>query len=383
MQLVSRVPFFLLLLFVLTVSLCPSVEGQELINRTVDVNGVTREYLVYLPTNFNPNENLPVVFAFAGGGDLGSNFMQFEADFRPLADSERFIAVYPNPILDVNGCLCWNNLGPYSTGIDELGFAEAMIDTITVDYSADPQRIFACGFSLGGSLMWDFSCYLSDRFAALGIVAANMWEWTQSSCAPAQPVGIIHILGTNDFYAPYNGNQYSIATSVQNDYWATTNQTQSTAVETPQGGGVTRFLWSEGPGCHTVEHYRIQNGDHVWPGFSKEVIWGFFSQYSLSGTGAGPACSVSSQGFRRGDVNGDGNLNISDAVSALLYLFDGGLVDCESAVDGNDDGSVNLADAISILGYLFNGSGALPAPFPNCGEDTTTDNLDCLQYNGC
>ena len=58
-------------------------------------------------------------------------------------------------------------------------------------------------------------------------------------------------------------------------------------------------------------------------------------------------------------------------------------VDCESAVDGNDDGSINLADAVSILAYLFSGSGTLPAPFLDCGTDSTADALDCLQYNGC
>ena len=377
-----QVHFFALLFFI---SISSALEAQQLIDRTVNVNGVTRDYLVYLPTNFNPAESLPVVFAFAGGGDLGSSFMQFQADFRPLANTERFIAVYPNPTLDVNGCLCWNNLGPYSTGIDELGFAEAMMDAMAADYSADPQRMFACGFSLGGSLMWDFSCYLSDRFAAVGIVAANMWEWTQSACVPAQPIGILHILGTNDFYAPYNGNQYSIATSLQNSFWSEQNQSSVNPVETPLGGGVSRFLWEEGAGCHTVEHYRIQNGDHDWPEFSVQVIWDFFSQYDLDGTGVGPSCSTTSNpgNFRRGDVNGDGALNISDAVSGLLYLFDGATVDCESAVDGNDDGSINLADAVSILSYLFSGTGNLPAPSPDCGVDPTADNLDCLLYNGC
>ena len=63
-------------------------ESQQLIPRSVDVNGVTREYTVYLPVNFDPADQLPVLFAFGGGGDTGAVFMQFEGDFRPLADSE-------------------------------------------------------------------------------------------------------------------------------------------------------------------------------------------------------------------------------------------------------------------------------------------------------
>ncbi len=55
-----------------------------------------------------------------------------------------------------------------------------------------------------------------------------------------------------------------------------------------------------------------------------------------------------------GDVNGDLNVNIADAVALLGYLFaqkaDPG---CAKAADANDDDGLNIADAVSILSYLF------------------------------
>ncbi len=374
---------FTVALFGLLIAATPAIAQQQ-INRAVDVNGVIREYLVYLPVNFDPAENMPVLFAFHGGDGTPQEFLQFEADFRPLADQERFIAAYPAAQVDSDGCRCWNSVGPFDNGIDDIGFAEAMIDAMVTDYSANPNRMYACGFSLGGSLMWDYACFLGDRFAAIGVVAANMWEWTYNSCAPAAPTGIVHILGTNDFYAPYNGNQYSIPVSVQNDYWVSVNGSAATPTETPLGGNVTQFLWAEGTGCHTVEHYRIQGGGHLWPSFSNQTIWDFVSQYDLIGGTLGSAGgSCSEPQFRRGDVNSDGNFDISDPVAVLGYLFLGGQVTCENASDSNDDGAIDLADAIQLLGYLFSSVNPPPAPFPDCGTDSTTSSLDCQSYGGC
>ena len=87
--------------------------------------------------------------------------------------------------------------------------------------------------------------------------------------------------------------------------------------------------------------------------------------------------------FIRGDVNGDGGIDISDAVTTLDYLFTGGSIGCEKAADSNDDGAINVADGIALLGYLFSGTGDLPMPFPTCGVDPTVDNLECEIYGGC
>ncbi len=80
--------------------------------------------------------------------------------------------------------------------------------------------------------------------------------------------------------------------------------------------------------------------------------------------------------FVRSDCNGDGSVNIADAISILSSLFvTGEIPPCTSACDTNDDGSMNIADAIRALGALFLGE-IIPAP-NSCGEDPTTDGLAC------
>jgi hypothetical protein len=87
--------------------------------------------------------------------------------------------------------------------------------------------------------------------------------------------------------------------------------------------------------------------------------------------------------FRRGDGNGDGAMNISDAVHTLGYLFGTFEINCFDASDANDDGTVNLSDPIYLLGYLFNAGPDPLAPFPSCDLDPTDDFLGCENYDGC
>jgi hypothetical protein len=86
--------------------------------------------------------------------------------------------------------------------------------------------------------------------------------------------------------------------------------------------------------------------------------------------------------FRRGDGDGDGGEQLSDAIFVLNSLFNGGEAPgCPDAADSNDDGRVDIGDPIALLGYLFLGTKAPPAPGPTtCGEDPTEDTLGpCVQ----
>lgn len=82
--------------------------------------------------------------------------------------------------------------------------------------------------------------------------------------------------------------------------------------------------------------------------------------------------------FLRGDPNGDENVDLSDAVSILQYLFLGGVEpSCFDAADTDDTGTLNLSDAIYLLGHLFLGTSPPPAPYPQPGRDPTVDEWSC------
>jgi hypothetical protein len=97
----------------------------------------------------------------------------------------------------------------------------------------------------------------------------------------------------------------------------------------------------------------------------------------------GYACSSGpGGGFRRGDSDTNGAVNITDAVRILNVLFLGiGTIVCDDAADSDDNGAVNITDAVRILNVLFLGIGTIPSPGADaCGSDPTDDALLCADY---
>ena len=88
--------------------------------------------------------------------------------------------------------------------------------------------------------------------------------------------------------------------------------------------------------------------------------------------------------FRRCDCNGDGRVNIADAVCTVSSLFAPERLDpsldpfsCEDALDCNDQGPVDVADSVYLIAYRFQGGPLPPAPGLACGEDPSADALGC------
>ena len=89
--------------------------------------------------------------------------------------------------------------------------------------------------------------------------------------------------------------------------------------------------------------------------------------------------------FRRGDVDSNARVNLTDAVFLVNHLFLGGPGPaCDDAADANDDGKLDLADAVVIANHLFKGGPALPHPgIEACGEDGEVDGLKECGDKGC
>lgn len=73
-----------------------------------------------------------------------------------------------------------------------------------------------------------------------------------------------------------------------------------------------------------------------------------------------------SQDPARGDANRDGQIDISDAVFLLNYLFASGVAPgCEPIADTNHDFKVDISDPVNLLGFLFSGGRPLDPLSPD------------------
>jgi polyhydroxybutyrate depolymerase len=276
--------------------------AQQLLGRTVDVHGVDRDYMVYLPVGYDGQTELPMMLVYHGGSMDPLSMLQY-VDMRPLADQEGFIPVYPAGLPDRAGDRVWDTAaGPFANGVDEIGFTSALIDAMDLEFAVDLDRVYACGYSNGANLAWELAALLSDRICAVGPVAGSMWTWIEPIAVPTRPVPVISIHGTLDFYNPWGGNQYSMGLIAASEFWVAQNQATSvpTVVDLPDINKndlstVQRYRWADGDQSVHVEHYKVIRGGHDWPGVggglkggnqdinATELIWEFCSQYSLSG----------------------------------------------------------------------------------------------------
>jgi hypothetical protein len=100
-----------------------------------------------------------------------------------------------------------------------------------------------------------------------------------------------------------------------------------------------------------------------------------------------PPALATAECFHRGDADNNGQLQLTDAIRILDFLFLGRTPPtCMDAADADGNNQLQLTDAIRILGYLFLGAKApeSPGPPPNaCGPDNDTTSLGCETYDKC
>jgi hypothetical protein len=89
--------------------------------------------------------------------------------------------------------------------------------------------------------------------------------------------------------------------------------------------------------------------------------------------------------FLRGDANDDATVDISDPIGTLDLLYRRNApFSCRDAADANDDGRLDISDPVYSLTFLFLQGPETPAPGPRaCGQDPTSDALDCHALNVC
>ena len=263
----------------------------ETLNLSLQHDGLTREYLLYVPSSYNGNSAVPLLFNFHGYGGTSSDHLS-TADMRSLADLENFMLCYPQGSSDSYGSGHWNAAlpsGDNKSTADDTGFVSAMITSISSSYKVDSTRIYACGYSNGGMMSYFLGGSMSEKIAAIGSVSGSMLEGNPD---PANPVPMINFHGTADYVLTYSGGDGSSSITDTLTYWATRNGAITTPDITNMNSdnlSVQKSVYSDSNGTAWVEHYKVVNGGHVWFDLdfngsdTNQLLWNFFKKHDLDG----------------------------------------------------------------------------------------------------
>ncbi|WP_299189102.1 T9SS type A sorting domain-containing protein [uncultured Aquimarina sp.] len=274
--------------------------AQQTINGSIEHDGLTRDYILYVPAIYSSDKPAPLVFNFHGYTS-NANDQMFYGDFRSIADTEGFLIVHPMGTVDNSGNTHFN-VGWGTSTIDDVGFTEALIDEISSNYTINAGRIYSTGMSNGGFMSYKLACELSERIAAIASVTGTMNKNQPATCNPLHQIPVMEIHGTSDSTVPYDGANWIESTPDVVSFWASFNNCNSTPEITnipdtaPTDGSTVEFqVFKDGDNGASVEHYKIINGGHKWPGSAYNsagtnydinasvLIWDFFSKYDING----------------------------------------------------------------------------------------------------
>ena len=180
-----------------------TVAPSQIKEYSLDFDGIKRDYIIFLPKNYTGDSQFPLVIylhSYGWTAEMGMNYTKLNE----VANACDFMVAYPSGDNQWNSGVADNSSYPTSDS-DDVGFINALIDTLTNDYSIDPSRIYATGYSNGGFMAYKLACQLSNRIAAIAPVGGVLSRTTATNCNPLRTIPVLHIHGTEDGWIPIEG----------------------------------------------------------------------------------------------------------------------------------------------------------------------------------
>ena len=339
-QLKQRPYIFVVICIIQFVTLPGILMGQQDFVRTIMVDGLMRDYRLHLPQSYDTSKPIPLVFCLHG---YSSNALQMElySGMDKTSDQNGFAVCYPNAINTK-----WNAGYFFGNDADDVGFISNLVEILSSEFHFDKNRIYACGMSNGGFMSYLLACELSDKIAAIASVTGGMSALDIANCKPGKSVPVLEIHGTADPIVDYNGSALlSVAIPKLMEFWRVNNGCSSNPIiesipNTVQDNTTTeKWTYSHCNDSKRVEHYKVINGGHTWPGSSiiigvtsqdfnaSQVIWDFFKDYSLVETSHTEQISSTgihifpnpATGFINIEVNDKTNIQITDVYGNIVF----------------------------------------------------------------
>lgn len=245
---------------------CPSPKlaaGDQ--TRTISVKGVSRKYILHVPSSYAGTSAVPLVVDFhpIGGSASGE---EGSSPYKAKTDAEGVVTAYPDGLTGPMG-QAWNVQGCCNTA-DDTSFVRALVAEVKTLACINPKRVYAVGFSMGGGMTHFSGCHLADIFAAGAPAAFDLTQQNAPDCKPSRPITMVIFRSTGDNVVPYAGGHSALVTGMAIDFlgakgtfqkWAALDQcTDTPSAEDANGcstysqcaGGVQVTLCTKQGGTH-------------------------------------------------------------------------------------------------------------------------------------
>jgi polyhydroxybutyrate depolymerase len=308
----------------------PAAPGKST-KHSIKVGELDREYLLHLPTGYDRKTPTSLVLNIHGYTDTAERW-ESSTGMSDHADGHGYVVAYPQSTSfrgDLNGMrevTSWNDLacnaspgpdgptcaddsdpypcppecgecGPcnWCTCHDDLGFIDALLDSLESSLCLDRDHIYATGMSNGGMFVHRLGCDRAERFAAIAPVAGTLAKGF--NCAPGRSprISLMHIHGTEDGVVRLDGSRSDdgyLYTPVDEalEAWAGADSQGCAAGTTPYptpADGKRALRCEQRDDCRSgAEVVSCSwSGEHNWPKagddpFGNDVIWEFFLKNS-------------------------------------------------------------------------------------------------------
>jgi polyhydroxybutyrate depolymerase len=241
-----------------------TVERSRQLQRSIEVGGVRRAYILDVPDRVQPRTPVPLLFDFHGFGHNAAGVWQ-ASGFKDLAARDGFITVYPDGLpVELMGHTApgWEIFSVRDNR--DLAFTAALLDQLEKTYCIDRAREFATGFSNGAFFSSVLACAMSDRFAAVAPVSGGS---ITVPCDPPRAVPILIHHGRKD--ARIEVQQARAA----RDAWVAKNACREHLSDECEWYRQCRDGADVG--------YCEDDGEHYWPAKATQRIWDFFRTHPM------------------------------------------------------------------------------------------------------
>jgi len=290
----GHILIFLILLF----SSCDQQRVQGVIKSEFKIDGISREYMLYLPDSLPLNA--PLVFVFHGFTDNAESMMNWSR-MNVVADKNKFAVCYPQGLKDEQGRTFWEVGYSFTQNqhVDDVKFVTYLTTYLQDKYELSSENTFATGMSNGAEMCIVLGCKAPEVFKAIAPVCGCFMKSTFDSIREIKPVSIFMINGTGDNTTSWEGDMDGaqgwgayLPVRTTFNFFVEKNGCTQVAIDTiadvnrNDGSFVVSEKHTKGINDNLVWLYTVVNGDHDWPGSSGNMdidaskeVWSFFNLF--------------------------------------------------------------------------------------------------------